>query len=43
MGEREQRDGETGGGRGGGIKVDLCDVPGKRVGVQKYTADRRTE
>lgn len=41
MGERERRDGETD--RGGDIKVDLCDVPGKRVRVQKYTADRRTE
>lgn len=43
MGDREQRDGETGGGGGGGIKVDICNVPGKRVRVQKYTADRHTE
>lgn len=27
--------------RGGGMKVDLCNVPGKRAVVQKYAADRR--
>lgn len=40
MVEREQRDGAMGCGRGEAIKVDLFDIPGKRVEEQKIYVAR---